>query len=85
MYEAQSYETILQRLLDKVPSDMQKSEGSFIYDALAPAALELAQAYVQLDNVLNLGLPPPPPVSIWTTGPPSMASTANRRSKPADR
>ena len=55
MYEAQSYETILQRLLDKVPSDMQKSEGSFIYDALAPAALELAQAYVQLNNVLNLG------------------------------
>lgn len=55
MYEQQSYEGILQRLLDAVPSDIQKSEGSFIYDALAPAALELAQAYVELDNVLNLG------------------------------
>ncbi len=58
MYENQTYESILQRLLDAVPSDVQKSEGSFIYDALAPAALELAQVYVQMDNVLNLGFAP---------------------------
>ena len=58
MYENQTFEKILQRLLDQVPSDVQKSEGSFIYDALAPAALELAQAYVQLDNTLKLGFAP---------------------------
>lgn len=58
MYEQQTYEQILQRLIDGVPSDVQKSEGSFVYDVLAPAALELAQAYVQLDQVLNLGFAP---------------------------
>jgi len=54
MYEKQTFEAIMQRLLSKVPSDIDKSEGSFIYDALAPAALELAQAYVELDNILKI-------------------------------
>lgn len=55
MYEAQTYDAILQRLLDAAPSDVDKREGSFIYDALAPAALELAQAYVALDQILQIG------------------------------
>lgn len=43
------YEDILKRMLDKVPNDVDKREGSIIYDALAPAAIELAQMYMQLD------------------------------------
>ncbi|MCW2277725.1 baseplate J/gp47 family protein [Heliophilum fasciatum] len=55
MYESQTYAAILQRMLDRVPADLDKREGSVIYDALAPAAAELAQAYVNLDLFLKLG------------------------------
>lgn len=53
MYESVTYDLILKRMLDAVPNDVDKREGSIIYDALAPAALELVNMYVQLDNVLN--------------------------------
>lgn len=55
MFEDQTFEAIMQRLLAAVPDDLDKREGSFVYDALAPAALELAEAYIQLDRVLQLG------------------------------
>ena len=53
MYENVTYEDILQRMLDKVPSTMDKREGSVIYDALAPAAIELQNMYIELDVILN--------------------------------
>lgn len=56
MFESQTFETILQRMLDRIPNDLDKREGSIIYDALAPAAAELAQAYIEMDTVLNLAL-----------------------------
>lgn len=49
MYEHMTYEMILQRMLERVPDDIDKREGSVIYDACAPAAAELAQLYIQLD------------------------------------
>lgn len=55
MYENQTEEVIKQRMLDAVPSDLEKREGSFIWDALSPAAIELALAYIELDRVLQLG------------------------------
>lgn len=54
MYEQQTYEAILQRMLRRVPEDLDKREGSIIYDALAPAAAELAQFYIELDNQYTL-------------------------------
>ena len=54
MYESMTYETILQRMLDRVPNTLDKREGSVIYDALAPAAAELALAYIELDITLQL-------------------------------
>lgn len=54
MFEDQTFEAILQRMLDRVPDDVDKQEGSVIYDALAPAAMELAQMYAELDVVLRL-------------------------------
>lgn len=54
MYEAQTFEAILQRMLDRVPNDVDKRPGSVIYDALAPAAAELAQLYAELDIHYNL-------------------------------
>lgn len=53
MFESMTYESILKRALSNVPSNVDKREGSIIYDALAPACAELAQIYIQLDIVLN--------------------------------
>ncbi|WP_341279352.1 baseplate J/gp47 family protein [Paenibacillus sp. FSL H8-0537] len=49
MYEAFTYSFILQRMLHRVSDDVDKREGSVIYDALAPAAAELSEMYAQLD------------------------------------
>lgn len=54
MYEAQTFEAILERMLNRVPSNVDKRRGSIIYDALAPAAAELAQLYMELDTNINL-------------------------------
>ena len=53
MYEGQTYEVILNRMLATVPDTLDKREGSIIYDALAPAAFELAQAYIEMDVILT--------------------------------
>ncbi|GIQ62130.1 phage tail protein [Paenibacillus cisolokensis] len=54
MYEHQTYEAILQRMLDRVPDNVDKREGSVIYNACAPAAWELAGMYAELDINRNL-------------------------------
>lgn len=54
MYEEITYEAILTRMLDKVPDTFDKREGSVIYDALAPAAIELQLMYIELDTLLKL-------------------------------
>lgn len=48
------YEIILNRMLDKIPDTLDKREGSIIYDALAPAAAEIAQMYIVLKNNIDL-------------------------------
>ncbi|WP_425447632.1 baseplate J/gp47 family protein [Dethiothermospora halolimnae] len=55
MFEDRTYENILNEMLNEVPHDLDKREGSIIYDALAPAALKMAQVYVDLKSVLALG------------------------------
>ena len=39
VYESVTYDLILKRMLDAVPQNVDKREGSILYDALAPAAL----------------------------------------------
>ena len=53
MYENVTYEDILKRMLDRVPNSMDKREGSIIYDAIAPAAVELQLMYIELDAIMN--------------------------------
>lgn len=53
MYESVTYETILQRMLDRVPGKLDKREGSVVFDALSPAAIELQILYLELDNILK--------------------------------
>jgi uncharacterized phage protein gp47/JayE len=52
VFENQTYTEILTRLKSRVPSVLDSSEASFIHDVLAPAALELAQLYADLDLAL---------------------------------
>jgi len=54
MWEGMTYENILNDMLSRVPGDVDKREGSVIYDALAPAAYKLAEAYFMLDAFLDL-------------------------------
>ena len=53
MFEEFTFEAILARMLDTVSDSFDKREGSVMYDACAPAALELANFYTYLDMVLN--------------------------------
>lgn len=50
MDESKSYAAIVQRCLDRVDDGFDKREGSLIYDAIAPAAAEIAQAYMELSG-----------------------------------
>lgn len=51
-----TYEELLQAMLDRVPGNIDKREGSVIYDALAPCAYFLAQQKFQIDNFVDLVL-----------------------------
>ncbi|WMJ78513.1 MULTISPECIES: baseplate J/gp47 family protein [unclassified Sedimentibacter] len=54
MFENMTYEYILGDMLGKVTSDVDKREGSVIYDALAPCAYQIAQTYFYLNNFIDL-------------------------------
>lgn len=53
MFEQYDFDTILDRMMSNVSDSLDKREGSVIYDALAPAALELANFYSALDMVMD--------------------------------
>lgn len=53
MYESITYEVILQRMLDRVSNQLDKRESSPIYNALAPAAVELQLMYIEFDIILQ--------------------------------
>lgn len=52
--DSYTYESILSDMLSRIPKDIDKREGSIIYNALAPAALKLAEAYMIMDNNIDL-------------------------------
>ncbi|WP_027624380.1 baseplate J/gp47 family protein [Clostridium lundense] len=52
MYK-ESDEEIRNRMLNKVPNDLNKSQGSFFYDVFSPISQELAQVKTKLDEILN--------------------------------
>jgi len=49
----QTFEAILQRMLNALPPDISKAEGDYIWDALSPAAIELALAAIWVQEVLR--------------------------------
>jgi uncharacterized phage protein gp47/JayE len=54
VFEAMTYENIMNDMLSRVTSDIDKREGSIIYDALAPCALHLSNIYFYLDTFVDL-------------------------------
>lgn len=53
MFETYDFDYLMDEMLSEVSEDFDTREGSVIYDALAPAAAQLAQIYASLDMVLN--------------------------------
>ena len=53
MFENQTYESILQRMLDRVSDSLDKREGSVIWDTHSPTALEFQNLYLELENMLQ--------------------------------
>lgn len=56
-YTTMTYENILDRCLSRVSSNVDKREGSIIYDAIAPAAAELAMLYATLSAEMDRAFP----------------------------
>ena len=40
-------------MLDNVSTDIDKREGSVIWDTLSPVAIELLTLYAEIDNIIN--------------------------------
>ncbi len=53
--QEQTEDEIMQRMLNRVPSDIDKSEGSFIWDAQAPVAFMLSEAAIWAQQVVERG------------------------------
>lgn len=53
MYEGQTEEVILKRMLENVPVEVDKREGSIVYDASMPAAIEFMLIYAMADYFLK--------------------------------
>jgi uncharacterized phage protein gp47/JayE len=48
-----TFKYLMESALDNVPDNLDKREGSIIYDALAPACYELAEYYMELKKILE--------------------------------
>lgn len=56
MYEKYSFNELIQSMIDYIISNngtVDTREGSVIYDAIAPAAVELQNAYMEMNGIMN--------------------------------
>ena len=53
MFEDKTYEKLLETKMKNIPSDVDKREGSIVYDAVAGNSLETAQMYIALKEFYN--------------------------------
>lgn len=53
MYEEITFEVIMERMLNRIPDKFDKREGSIIWNALTPAAIELQLMYIEFDNIIQ--------------------------------
>ena len=52
-YTSRNYDYWLDKMLDNVPDDIDQREGSIVYDALAPAAMVMAQQSLTMANIIR--------------------------------
>lgn len=53
IYEDMTFDKLMADMLERVPNSLDKREGSVIWDALAPCALEFENLYNELDFILR--------------------------------
>lgn len=53
MFEHITQEQLLEDALNEVSNDIDKREGSIIYDALAPHTIQLYQLYLSMESLIN--------------------------------
>lgn len=53
MFESNTYNAILERMLDRVSNKFDKREGSVIFDTHSPTALELQFLYIELERIIK--------------------------------
>lgn len=53
MYEDRTYDAILTESLNAIESDVMKTEGSLVYNAVSALAFEINRMYAQLDYLIN--------------------------------
>lgn len=53
LFEEYTFEYILNKMLDNISDDIDKREGSVIYNAIAPCAMELSEMYKKLNSTIN--------------------------------
>jgi len=53
LYEDQTYEAIMERVLSRVSDSFDKREGSLIFDATGPTSAEISLLYIALDYMLT--------------------------------
>lgn len=53
MYESETYEVILERMLARVSDSIDKRPSSPIYDTHSPTAIELQILYIELDTLIR--------------------------------
>ena len=53
MFETETYENTLNRLLERVSDKFDKREGSVIFDTLSPTAIEFQYLYICLERIVK--------------------------------
>lgn len=57
MYEDQNYLTLMERMLGRTPNDLDKSEGSILWEGIGPSAAEFELVYIAIDNYIKNAYP----------------------------
>lgn len=53
MYEEQTFESIMDEMMEDMPDDIDTNEGSLIYNACAKHAARLEEAYIELSTICD--------------------------------
>ncbi|WP_160687201.1 baseplate J/gp47 family protein [Clostridium sp. C2-6-12] len=61
MYENNTEKVLKEEMLSSIDSGISKSEGYFVYDAIAPAAKKISECYTALNTILKLMFGDPAP------------------------